>query len=141
MGCVHTHWGKPTIEGCDSLSHVQSAMEKNGEDNQKVEEIDRIISQVPTWGPKHDKIRARWASNIPSKNMLKRVWWCKRSKMESWRWTICCLMNCSKGEGDMFVLAAIKYHMLSWGVVRKGRCYYWFTLRLQERRDVDQSWT
>jgi hypothetical protein len=29
--------------------------------------------------------------------------------------------------------------MLPWDVVRKGRCYYWLVLRLQERRDVDQS--
>jgi hypothetical protein len=32
------------------------------------------------------------------KNMLKKVWWCKCSKMESWSWTICCLMNCSNGR-------------------------------------------
>jgi hypothetical protein len=73
-------------------------MEKIGEDNQKVGKIGRIINQMPIWGPKHDKIWAWWASSIPSESMLKRVWWCKHSEMKSWRWTICYLMNCSKGR-------------------------------------------
>jgi hypothetical protein len=53
MGCVHTHWRIPAIEGCDNPSHVQSAMEKDGKNNWKV---DRAVSQVPALGPEHDKI-------------------------------------------------------------------------------------
>jgi hypothetical protein len=52
---------------------------------------------MPTPRPKHDKIQAWWDSDIPLENMLERVWWCKRSKMESWSWTICCSMNCLNG--------------------------------------------
>jgi hypothetical protein len=50
------HQGIPTIEGCGSLSHVQSVVEKNGEDDQKLGKIGQIISQVPTLGLKYDKI-------------------------------------------------------------------------------------
>jgi hypothetical protein len=67
------HQGIPTIEGCGSLSHVQSVVEKNGEDDQKLGKIGQIISQVPTLVPKHDKIRARWVSNIPSECILEMV--------------------------------------------------------------------
>jgi hypothetical protein len=28
--------------------------------------------------------------------MLIKVWWCRRSKMESWSWTIYCPMSCFK---------------------------------------------
>jgi hypothetical protein len=73
MGCVHTHKGKPTIEGCGNLSHTQSDVEKIGEDNQKVGKIGQTISQVPAPSPKHDKIQAQLVSNIPSKSMLERV--------------------------------------------------------------------
>ncbi len=31
------------------------------------------LNQAPALGPKHDKIRAQWASRILSKNMLKKV--------------------------------------------------------------------
>jgi len=40
MGCVHTYQGKPAIQGCGSLNHIQSIMEKIGEDNQNVGKID-----------------------------------------------------------------------------------------------------
>jgi len=56
MGCVHMHQEIPTIEGCGNPSHVQSVVEKNGEDNQKLGKISQIISQVPTLGLKYDKI-------------------------------------------------------------------------------------
>jgi hypothetical protein len=36
MGCVHTHQGRPAIEGCGSPSHIQNVPEKIKEDNQKV---------------------------------------------------------------------------------------------------------
>jgi hypothetical protein len=51
-----------------------------------------------------------------SKNMLENVWWCRHSKIESWSWTICCLMNCSnKGryaqvEGGRRSHAALSYY-------------------------------
>jgi hypothetical protein len=73
MGCVHTHWKRPTIERCDSLSHIQRIVEKLGEDSSKVEKIDRAVSQVFTPGLEHDKIRAQWVSNTQLKNMLKKV--------------------------------------------------------------------
>jgi hypothetical protein len=37
---------------------------KNGENNKKAGNIAGAISQAPTFGPEHDKIRAHWASNI-----------------------------------------------------------------------------
>jgi len=73
MGCVHTYQGKHAIERCDSLNHIQSTMEKIGENNRKIGKISQTISQVPTPKLKRDKIQARWASNISSKNMLEKV--------------------------------------------------------------------
>jgi hypothetical protein len=35
-------------------------------------------------------------------------------------------------------LKAVRDHMLLWGVVRKGRCYYQLMLRFKEGMDVDQ---
>jgi hypothetical protein len=46
MGYVHTHWGRPGIEGCDSLKHIRSVVEKIREDNQKVGKIGQTISQM-----------------------------------------------------------------------------------------------
>jgi hypothetical protein len=97
MGCVHTRWKMPTIEGWGSPSHIQNDVKKNGEDNRKVGKISQIVSQTLTPRPKHDKIWARWALDISPKNMLERVWWCRHSKMESWNWIICCSMSCSNG--------------------------------------------
>jgi hypothetical protein len=48
-------------------------MKKIGEDNQKVKKIGQIVNQVTTLEPKHDKIRAQWALNIMSKNMLEKI--------------------------------------------------------------------
>jgi hypothetical protein len=39
----------------------------------KVGKNGQAINQVLALGPEHDKIRARWASNVTSKNMLERV--------------------------------------------------------------------
>jgi len=36
MGCVYTHRGKPTIEGCGSPSYVRNAM-------QKIERLGRLV--------------------------------------------------------------------------------------------------
>jgi hypothetical protein len=56
IGCVHTHQETPLIEGWGCTSHVRNAKEKNRENNQKVGKIGRTIRQMPTLGPKHDKI-------------------------------------------------------------------------------------
>jgi len=44
MGCVHTHRRILVIEGWGNSSWVQSAMEKIGEDNKKVGNINRTVS-------------------------------------------------------------------------------------------------
>jgi hypothetical protein len=97
IGCVHTHQGIPTNEGWGSLSHIRSVIEKIEENNRKARKISRVVNQTfaPRW--EHHKIQAKWASDIPLKSMLKKVWWCKQSKMECWSWTICCMMNCTNG--------------------------------------------
>ncbi len=130
--CAHT-LGRHTIERCGNYSCVQNVVEKIGEDIWKVRTIGRVISQAFTQRSKHDKIRARWASSILLKNMLEKVWWCKHVEMESWRWTICYLMDCSK--------MTIKVCMLFWGGVGKGRCCYQLTLRFQKGKDIGQPWT
>jgi len=98
MGCVHTHWGILAIEGWGSPSHIWKVMENTKEANQKPRKIGRTIGQALTLRPKHDRIQAQWTSDIPSKNMLKKVWWCKCFKMESWNWTIYYQMNCSNEQ-------------------------------------------
>jgi hypothetical protein len=114
MGYVHTHQGMLAIEGWGSPSCIWSVVLKNGENNRKVGKTSQAISQAPALGPEHDKIQARWASNVSSKSMLKKVWWCKWSKIESWSWTFCCLMNYSNGgrhariEGGRRSHAALK---------------------------------
>ncbi len=56
MGCVHTHQGRPTIEGCGSMNCVRSVVKKIGKDNRKVEKIGRTINQIHALGLEHDKI-------------------------------------------------------------------------------------
>jgi hypothetical protein len=80
MGCVHMHRGIFTIEGWGSLSGIWNVVEKTREDNQKVKKTNWTISQTFTLKPKNDKIQAQLVSNILSKNMLKKVWWCKRPR-------------------------------------------------------------
>ncbi len=94
MGCMHTH----RMNGCDTYTHIENIVEKTNEDNWKVKKTCWIISQTPIRRAKHGKIWARWASSFLSKSMLGKAWWCKRFEMESWSWTICCLMNYSKGK-------------------------------------------
>jgi hypothetical protein len=96
MGCVHMHQNISIIERCRNPSRVWNVREKDGENNQKARKASQIISQVFALRLKHDKIQTWWISNILSKNMLEKVWWCKRSKMEFWNQTICCMMSCSK---------------------------------------------
>jgi hypothetical protein len=96
MGCVHTHWGRLVIDGCGSLNLVWSNVENIGEDSLKVRKIGWAINQAPTLRPEYNKIQAWWALGIVLESMLKRVWWCKCFKMESWSQTIWCLMSCSK---------------------------------------------
>jgi hypothetical protein len=93
MGCVQTHRKMLTIEGRGNPNHIRNIIEKNKEDNQKVGKISWTINQTPALRPEHDKFRTQWASNVPSKSMLERVWWCRHFEMESWSWTICCSMN------------------------------------------------
>jgi len=44
-------------------------------------------------------------------NMLEKVWWYKRFKIESWNWTICCLMSCSKGGKHVCAKGGKKLHV------------------------------
>ncbi len=98
MGCVHTHWRMLIYEGWGSRSHVRNVVQKIREDNQKVGKTSRAINQVLAPRPKHNKIQARWASDVLLENMLERVWWWKCFEMESWSWTNFCLMNLSNGR-------------------------------------------
>ncbi len=93
---MHTDQRRPVIERCGNLSHIWNVVRKSKENNQKVEKINQVIYQTPTPRPKHDKIWTWWALDIMLNNMLENVWWWKCFKIESWSWTICYLMNCSK---------------------------------------------
>jgi hypothetical protein len=66
--------------------------------------------------------------------MLKKVWWCKCSKMVSWKWTICYPMSCSEGGKHIRAGGNKRSHATL-------KCCCWFTLRFQERRDVSWPWT
>jgi hypothetical protein len=44
MGCVHTHWRIPTIEGCGNPSHVRNIVKKDGEYNWKVGKVHWTIN-------------------------------------------------------------------------------------------------
>jgi hypothetical protein len=46
----------PAITGWGNSSLVQSAMEKNGENNQKARNIGQDINQMPALGSEHEKI-------------------------------------------------------------------------------------
>jgi hypothetical protein len=61
------------IEGWVSPSHIQSVVEKNGEDNQKARKINQVVSQAPAPRLEHDKIQARWALDNSLESMLERV--------------------------------------------------------------------
>jgi hypothetical protein len=84
MGCVHTHQRMFAIEGKGNPSRIWNVVEKIGEDNWKVGKTGQVVNQVPAPRPKHDKIQARWTSNVPSENMLEEVWWCRRFEMDFW---------------------------------------------------------
>ncbi len=137
MGCVHTHWKRPTIEGCDSLNHIQNIVDKIGENNQKVEKFGQVISQALGPGLKHDKIRAQWVSNTLSYIMLKRVWWSKHSKMKSWKWTICCPNELLKKKETCMCCGSKRSHV-ALRCCRKGMMLdypsnamdYWYTSTL-----------
>jgi len=49
MGCVHTYWRIFIIEGCGNPSHIQSIMEKDGEDNRKARKANRTIGLSQGW--------------------------------------------------------------------------------------------
>jgi hypothetical protein len=61
------------IEGWGSSNCIQSVMQKIGKDNKKTKKIGQVISQTFAPKPEHDKIQTRWALDVLSKNMLKRV--------------------------------------------------------------------
>ncbi len=133
MGCVHTHQKMPIIEGWGNPNCVW----KTGEDNWKVEKIGRATNQTLALGPEHDKIRARWALDVPSESMLERVWWWRCSEMESWSWTICCPMNCSNGGKHAWAGGGRKSHTTlrcCW----KGNVLLLIHVKAQERWDVDK---
>jgi hypothetical protein len=58
MGCMHTHQGRPAIEGCDSPSCVWSNVEKTKKDHWKDKKTYQGISQIPPPRLDHDKIQA-----------------------------------------------------------------------------------
>ncbi len=86
--CAHA-LKRLAIEGCDNPSCVQRVMKKTKESNQKLGKTHWTINQIITLRLDHDKIQAQWVSNILSKNMLEKIWWCICSKMESWNQIIC----------------------------------------------------
>jgi len=139
MRCVHTHQGMPTIKRWGSPSYVQSAVEKTREDNQKLKKIGWIVSQTFAPRPKHDKIQARWALNISLESMLEKVWWSRHFEMESWSWTICCLMGCSNGGRHTRARGGRRSHIALKGVIEKEMCCCRFMPKLQEGKNVDQS--
>jgi hypothetical protein len=111
MVCVHTHWKMLITKGWGSPSYIWSAVEKNGENNWKVRKIGQVVSQSLALGLKHDKIWAQWALNTSLESMLGKVWWCKPSDMESWNWTICCLMGCSNGGKHAWAKGSGRSHV------------------------------
>jgi hypothetical protein len=44
-------------------------------------------------------------------SMLEKVWWWRHSEMESWSWTICCLMSCSNGGRHAWVRGGRRSHV------------------------------
>ncbi len=70
--CIHN-------EGClqlrDEVIQVMYNMlwKKTREDHRKVEKTNQNVNQAPNLGPKHDKIRARWALNIMLDSMLETI--------------------------------------------------------------------
>jgi hypothetical protein len=137
MGCVHTHRGMPTIEGLGSPSRVRNVMQKIGEDNREAWKIGQVISQTFAPRLKHDKIWARWASDVPSGIMLERVWgantprWNLEIELFVARWVV-------QMEEDTHRLGVVKHHMSPWCVVGKEMCCCQHVLMFQEGRDVDQ---
>jgi len=111
MGCVHTHWRILTFEGWGNPIHIRSTMKKNQRIWSKVWKywLNRKLNTYP-W-PKDDRIRAWWASNISSNNMLERLWWCRCSEMESWSQTICYLLSCSNKGKHAWVGGGRKSHV------------------------------
>jgi hypothetical protein len=77
---------------------------------------------MPPFGPKHDKIWAWWASDIPLENMLKRVWcvdvlrWNLEIEPFVVQWIV-------QMEEDTYGLGVVEDHMPLWSVARKEMCY------------------
>jgi hypothetical protein len=111
MGCVHTHQRILAIEEWGNRSHIWSDVEKIREASRKFGKIDWNVNQTLTHGPKHDRIWTWWVLDIPSESMLERVWWCKHFQMESWSWTICCLMSYSNKGKHVQIVVSRKSHI------------------------------
>jgi len=58
--------------------------------------------------------------------------------MESWSWTICCMMNGLNGKRHAWVRGG-RSHISPWSVAQKEMCHCQLMLRLQEGRDVDRA--
>ncbi len=65
MGCVHMHQKIPTIEEWGNPNHIRSIWKKIKENNQKVGKINWYVNQVPTFGPKHNKISSMMGFRYP----------------------------------------------------------------------------
>ncbi len=111
-------------------------MEKIEEVSWKLGKIGQNVNETLTPKPKHDRMWAWEILNIPLENILMYslnvLKWNLEVEPFVARWIV-------QTKEHKCKLKAIGDHMLPWDVVRKGRCYYWLVLRLQERRDVDQS--
>jgi hypothetical protein len=80
--CAHTLKDTWKLRDGGNPSHIQSSMGKTWKDNGKVEKNGQIINQELAHELEHDKIWTQWVLDILLENMLEKVWWCKRSKME-----------------------------------------------------------
>jgi len=141
MGCVHTHWKILAIEGWGNPNRIRSILEKIREVSWTFRKIGRTINQTPARRSEHDRIQAWLMSEIPSKNMLEKVWWCKCSKMESLNRTIYCPMSCSNKGRHMEARGGRKSHvslkcwwkrkvLLSIRAKSSKRKGYWSTIKL-----------
>jgi hypothetical protein len=118
--------------------------------SRKLGKIGQTISQKLAFGPKHDIIQAQWASNISSKNMLKKVWWCRHSKIKFRNQTIYCSMNCSNKRVYARVGGSRKSHaalsccwkgkmLLSIHAKASKRNKHWLTINLVVMIDITRA--
>jgi hypothetical protein len=82
---------------------------KGWENNRKVKKVSRIISQMPTLKPKHEKIQTRKVSNILLKSMLEKVY---GASIPRWNLEVKPLIpdELFKGKTTRTMLGAIEDH-------------------------------